>query len=92
MKSRYTRYYNFQIGVCICTACLIFFACVALLISISTNHKRYEATNTAAKLRVFEESIHEWSEQNRVPVADVNTVKVNGRSLKAVPNKPMVFK
>lgn len=106
MRSTHSIHANCQIGIIIGSLILFVLTLWIRLCVVSDANKVYNKENIRAKVLVFEESIHEYflenvgiytpynkPEEKTVPEPAVYKPKyTNGRDLKAVPSKPMVFR
>lgn len=106
MKSTNSMHRDCQLGILISSLILFIFTSFMYLCMISDANKVYNKENIRAKVLVFEESIHEYflenigiytpynkPEEKTAPEPAVYKPKyTNGRDLKAVPSKPMVFR
>lgn len=106
MRSTNSMHRDCQFGIVIGTLILFAITLGIWLCMVSDANKVYNKENIRAKVLVFEESIHEYflenvgiytpynkSEEKIMPEPPVYKPKyTNGRDLKAVPSKPMVFR
>lgn len=106
MRSTHSIHMNCQIGIVIGSLILLVLTLWIRLCVVSDANKVYNKENIRAKVLVFEESIHEYflenvgiytpynkPEEKTAPEPAVYKPNyTNGRDLKAVPSKPMVFR
>ena len=106
MRSTNSMHRDCQFGIVIGSLILLALTFCIRLCIVSDANKAYNKENIRAKVLVFEESIHEYflenvgiytpynkPEEKTVPEPAVYKPKyTNGRDLKAVPSKPMVFR
>ena len=106
MRSTNSMHRDCQSGIVIGSLILLALTFCIRLCVISDANKVYNKENIRAKVLVFEESIHEYflenvgiytpynkPEEKTAPEPAVYKPKyTNGRDLKAVPSKPMVFR
>lgn len=106
MRSTNSIHRDCQFGIVIGSLILLALTFCILLCVISDANIVYNKENIRAKVLVFEESIHEYflenvgiytpynkPEEKTAPEPTVYKPKyTNGRDLKAVPSKPMVFR
>lgn len=106
MRSTNSMHRDCQFGIVIGSLILLALTFCIRLCVISDANKVYNKENIRAKVLVFEESIHEYflenvgiytpynkPEEKTAPEQSVYIHKsTNGRDLRAVPSKPMVFR
>lgn len=106
MRSTNSMHRDCQFGIVIGSLILFALAFCIRLCMVSDANKTYSKENLRSKVLVFEESIHEYFLENigiytpyNKPEEKTATEPVvykpkytNGRDLKAVPSKPMVFR
>ena len=106
MRSTNSMHKDCQFGIVIGSLILLVFTFCIRLCVISDANKVYNKENIRAKVLVFEESIHEYflenvgiytpynkPEEKTAPEPTVYKLKyTNGRDLRAIPSKPMVFR
>ena len=106
MRSTNSMHRDCQFGIVFGSLILFALTSCIWLCMVSDANKVYNKENIRAKVLVFEESIHEYFlenvgiytpynklEEKTAPESVVYKPKyTNGRDLKAVPSKPMVFR
>lgn len=106
MRSTSSIHRDYQFGIVIGSLILLALTFCIRLCVISDANKAYDKENIRAKVLVFEESIHEYFLENVGIYTPYNKPEektaqepavykpkyTNGRDLKAVPSKPMVFR
>lgn len=106
MRSTSSVHRDCQFGIVIGSLILLALTFCIRLCVISDANKAYDKENLRAKVLVFEESIHEYfienvgiytpynkpEEKTALEPAVYKPKYTNGRDLKAVPSKPMVFR